>query len=38
MIYEIEMTEEAKKDLQSILNILLLNYNNQKMQKIKCDV
>ena len=32
MIYEVEVSEQADRNLREILNILLLNYNLQKMQ------
>ena len=32
MIYEVEVSEQADRNLIEILNILLLNYNHQKMQ------
>ena len=33
MIYEVEVSEQADRDLREIFwNILLLNYNHQKMQ------
>ena len=32
MKYEVEVSEQADRNLREILNILLLNYNYQKMQ------
>ena len=32
MKYEVEVSEQADRNLREILNILLLNYNHQKMQ------
>ena len=38
MIYEVEVSEQADRNLREILNILLLNYNRRKMQADRLTV